>query len=137
MYHEPTNTIQIIDLKTSTRGWYQKDKSNENKQFQLILYKYYFSVLYNFPIENINIEFFIVKRKLQESEDFVIRRIQKFSPPSGKIKVNRAIESIKKFTEEAFDTKGFKQVELQPKLNDNCKWCPFYKCIVCKLTYEK
>lgn len=135
MYHESTNTIQIIDLKTSTRGWYQKDKSNENKQFQLILYKYYFSILYNFPIENINIEFFIVKRKLQESEDFVIRRIQKFSPPSGKIKVNRAIESIKKFTEETFDEKGFKQVELQPKLNDNCKWCVFHKTFHCSATY--
>lgn len=135
MYHEPTNTIQIIDLKTSTRGWYQKDKSNENKQFQLILYKYYFSQLYNFPIENINIEFFIVKRKLQESEDFVIRRIQKFSPPSGKIKVNRAIESMKKFTEEAFDEKGFKQVELQPTLNDNCRWCVFHKTFHCSATY--
>ena len=37
MYHEPTNTIQIIDLKTSTSGWNQKTKSDENKQFQLIL----------------------------------------------------------------------------------------------------
>jgi hypothetical protein len=135
MYHEPTNTIQIIDLKTSTRGWNQKAKSDENKQFQLILYKYYFSQLYNFPIENINIEFFIVKRKLQESEDFVIRRIQKFSPPSGKIKVNRAIESIKKFTEDVFDEKGFKQVELQPTINHNCQWCVFHKTFHCSATY--
>jgi len=136
MYHEPTNTIQIIDLKTSTRGWNQKAKADENKQFQLILYKYYFSQLYNFPIENINIEFFIVKRKLQESEDFVIRRIQKFSPPSGKIKVNRAIESIKKFTEDVFDEKGFKQVELQPTTNHNCQWCVFHKTFHCSATYQ-
>jgi hypothetical protein len=70
MYHEPTNTIQIIDLKTSTSGWNQKAKSDENKQFQLIYIRIFFSELFNFPIENINIEFFIVKRKLHESEDF-------------------------------------------------------------------
>ena len=32
----------------------------------------------NFPIENIEVEFFIVKRKLFESDDFVIRRIHKY-----------------------------------------------------------
>lgn len=135
MYHEPTNTIQIIDLKTSTSGWNAKTKKDENKQYQLLLYKYYFSKLYDFPIENIEVEFFIVKRKLYESEDFVIKRIQKFKPPSGKIKLKRATDSIVKFTEEVFDENGFKQVELQPKLNDNCKWCVFHKTFHCSATF--
>ena len=43
MYHEPTNTFKIIDIKTSTRGWREKEKKDENKQFQLILYKHFFS----------------------------------------------------------------------------------------------
>jgi RecB family exonuclease len=47
MYHEPTNTIKIIDIKTSKQGWSKKEKSDENKQFQLILYKKYFSETYN------------------------------------------------------------------------------------------
>jgi hypothetical protein len=136
MYHEPTNRIKIIDLKTSTSGWNDKQKKDENKQFQLILYKKYFSELYNFPEENIDVEFFIVKRKLYESEDYVIKRIQIFKPATGKIKIKKATDSINKFIEEVFDINGYKKVEHQPKINDNCKWCSFFKTHLCSATYQ-
>ena len=55
LYHENTDEFTIIDIKTSTRGWHDKMKKNEDKQFQLILYKKYFSELYNIPLEKINI----------------------------------------------------------------------------------
>jgi len=135
LYHEPTNTIYIIDFKTSTWGWTDKDKKNENKQYQILLYKKYFADHFNFPLENIEAEFFIVKRKLRESEDFVIKRIQKYKPASGKIKVKKAEDSMMKFIEEVFDQNGYKQVEHQPTINDNCKWCPFYKVHLCSATY--
>ena len=32
MYHEPTDTIKIIDIKTSTNSWGDKQKKDENKQ---------------------------------------------------------------------------------------------------------
>jgi hypothetical protein len=67
-----------------------KKRKTKIKQFQLLLYKKYFSEHFNFPIENIEVEFFIVKRKLYESEEFVIKRIQKFKPASGKIKLKKA-----------------------------------------------
>ena len=38
LYHEPTNKIKIVDIKTSTRGWSDINKKDEDKQFQLILY---------------------------------------------------------------------------------------------------
>lgn len=135
MYHEPTNTIKILDLKTSTRGWNDKQKKDEIKQFQLIFYKKYFSQYFNFPEENINVEFFIVKRKLYESEDFVIKRIQIFKPAAGKIKIKKAAEAMNKFIEDAFDENGYKKVEHQPTVNDNCKWCPFFKTHLCFATY--
>jgi hypothetical protein len=135
MYNENTNKIYIIDLKTSTSGWNDKQKKDENKQFQLILYKKFFSEQFNFPIDNIDVEFFIVKRKLFESEDFVIRRIQKFKPPSGKVKVNKATQALNNFIESAFDLNGYKKVEHQPKINDNCKWCVFHKTHLCSATY--
>jgi hypothetical protein len=135
MYHEPTNRIQIIDLKTSTKGWNDKQKKDEIKQFQLIFYKKYFSQHFNFPEENIDVEFFIVKRKLFESEDFVIKRIQIFKPAAGKIKMKKATEAMNKFIEEAFDENGYKKVEHQPTINDNCKWCPFFKTHLCSITY--
>ncbi len=136
LYHEPTNKIYIIDFKTSTFGWGDKEKKNEIKQFQLLLYKKYFSEHFNFPLENIEVEFFIVKRKLYESEDFVIKRIQKFKPASGKIKMKKAEQAMLNFIEEAFDQNGFKQVEHQPKINNNCKYCPFHKTHLCSATYQ-
>ena len=135
LYHEPTNKIKIIDIKTSRQGWSKKEKSDENKQFQLIAYKKYFSELYNVPIENIEIEFMIVKRKIFESDLYVIKRVQQFKPASGKVKLNKVTKSIESFIERAFDRNGYKEVEHQPKLNGNCKWCPFYKTHLCSATY--
>ena len=127
LYHEPTNTIKIIDIKTSTRGWGDKDKKNEDKQFQLILYKKFFAQQYNFPIENIDIEFFIVKRKLYESEEFVIPRIQVFKPASGKIKMSRAEKAMNEFIEDVFNNEGkFKEEMFVPNPSKfNCGFCPF------------
>ena len=135
LYHEPTNKIKIIDIKTSRQGWSKKEKSDENKQFQLIAYKKYFSELYNVPIENIEIEFMIVKRKIFESDIYVIKRVQQFKPASGKVKLNKVTKSIESFIERAFDRNGYKEVDHQPKLNGNCKWCPFYKTHLCSATY--
>ena len=127
LYHEPTNTIKIIDIKTSTRGWGDKEKKNEDKQFQLILYKKFFSQQYNFPEENINIEFFIVKRKLYESEDYIIPRIQLFKPASGKIKMSRALQAMNNFISETFTPDGkHKEGEVDTNPSKwNCNFCPF------------
>ena len=135
MYNETTNQFKIIDIKTSKSGWSKYQKKDELKQFQLILYKKFFAEQYNIPIENIDIEFFIVKRKLYESEDFIIRRIQQWSPPSGKIKLNKATQTLHKFIQEAFDKDGYREVDHQPTPNNNCSFCPFYKTHLCSATY--
>jgi hypothetical protein len=135
MYHEPTNKIKIIDIKTSKSGWSKREKSDENKQFQLILYKKYFAEIYNHPIENIDIEFMIVKRKLYESEDFVIKRVQLYKPASGKVKLNKVSKSIEDFLEQAFDHNGYKDVEHTPTPHKNCNWCPFHKTHLCSATF--
>ena len=127
LYHEPTNTIKILDIKTSTKGWSDKEKKNEDKQFQLILYKKLFAEQYNFPIENIEVEFFIVKRKLYESSDYVIPRIQTFKPASGKIKISRAEKAMNEFIENVFTKDAnFKEVTLTPNPSKwNCGFCPY------------
>jgi hypothetical protein len=135
LYNEKTNKIKIIDIKTSRQGWGKKEKSDQNKQLQLITYKKYFSELYNFPIDNIDVEFMIVKRKVFESDIYVIKRVQIFKPTSGKVKLNRVAKTINVFLEQAFDRNGFKNVEHQPRENNNCKWCPFHKTHLCSATY--
>ena len=134
LYHEPTNTFKIINIKTSTSGWRKKEKSDEIKQFQLILYKKFFSEQFNVDIKSIEIEFFIIKRKLYEHEDFVIRRIQKFVPPSGKIKQKRVTLALNKFINEAFDNGTHKEADHQPTINDKCKWCVYNKTHLCTAT---
>ncbi len=138
LYHEYSDTFTIIDIKTSTKGWSKWAKKDEDKQFQLILYKKFFSETFNIPLEKINIEFFIVKRKLWESEDFTIPRIQRFVPASGKVKMNKATKALDEFITKVFDRDGYANVDHQPtpdNPNNNCNWCAFYKTHLCPATF--
>ena len=137
MYNETTNKFIIIDIKTSTRGWNDKAKKDKSKQHQLVLYKKFFAEQYNVPIDDIDIEFFIVKRKLYESEDYIIKRIQQFRPPSGKTSVNRATKSLNEFLDNCFTSEGYSEKDMPALTNNNCKWCPYFKTHLCSATYEK
>jgi hypothetical protein len=127
LYNETLNKIKIIDIKTSTRGWRDKEKTDEVKMMQLILYKKFFSEQYGFPIDNIDIEYFIVKRKLHGNPDFPDPRVQIHVPASGKIKLNKATKAIHEFIEMAFNKDG--SYNTGPQLKNpskwNCTYCPF------------
>ena len=127
LYNENTDKFTIIDLKTSTRGWKDKDKKDEEKQYQLLLYKEFFSKQYNIPIQNIEIEFLILKRKLYENLDFAQKRIQSFKPAAGKIKLSRANRAINEFVNECFTTTGeYKERAFDKNPSKwNCGFCPF------------
>ena len=133
MYNEKTDTFKIIDIKTSTKGWNQYDKKNEDKHFQLILYKKFFSEQYGIPLDKIDIEFFIVKRKVLDWDDEKIMsphqayRVQQFSPPSGKIKINRAKNAVNDFITECFSSSGNIKEINYPKSPSkwNCTFCPY------------
>lgn len=127
LYHEPTNKFKIVDIKTSTKGWDDKTKKDETKQLQLVLYKNFFSKQFGISEDNINIEFFIVKRKIWEESPYPISRIQEFIPASGKVKLNKAIKTIESFIEEIFNHDGsYKSTKFEPKPDKwNCTYCPF------------
>ena len=126
LYNEKTETFFLYDIKTSTRGWNERTKKDELKQFQLILYKKFFSEQYGIPLDKIEIEFFITRRKIWENTDYPIHRIQEFKPPAGKIKLNKATKSFNDFIQEAFDKDG-KHIEKTYNKNVSklCQWCPF------------
>lgn len=127
LYNENTNQFKIIDIKTSTKGWNDMTKKDELKQMQLILYKKFFSQQFNIPEDDVSIEFFIVKRKIWEESPYPISRVQEFSPPSGKIKTNKATKLISEFIETVFDDRGkLKDKKYEPKPSKfNCMFCPF------------
>lgn len=127
MYHEGTDKFVIYDIKTSTRGWKDKEKKDELKQAQILLYKSYFSEQFGVPEENIDVEFFIVKRKIWEESEFPQKRIQIFTPTNGKTKVKKAKVLVDKFIDEVFNLDGsYKNVEHKTTPSkSNCFFCPY------------
>jgi len=127
MYNEKLDKFKIIDIKTSTNGWKLKYvKDDEDKQFQLILYKKYFAEQFGVPIENIDIEFFITRRKVYEEGDFPQKRFQMYSPPSGKIKTSRATKAIEEFMSECFIENKHTTKTMYPNPSKwNCTFCPY------------
>ena len=131
--HKPTDTITIIDIKTSTRGWNKLMKADKNKTQQLLLYKQFYSKQYDVPIENIDVEYFIVKRKLWENTDFPQKRVQKFVPASGTVSMNKVNNGLNLFLENAFDDKGEYRTDKIFALPSKkaCRFCEFKNTEYC------
>jgi hypothetical protein len=127
LYNENANKVKIFDIKTSKNGWKDKEKKDELKMQQIILYKEYFAKQYNINPEQIDVEFFVVKRKLYENLDFPQKRIQIVEPASGKGKRNKAVTHITEFIRNVFNADGsFKKGELVKNVSkESCQWCPF------------
>ena len=131
---EVLDVIKIYDIKTSTRGWNKWQKKDENKTQQLLLYKQFYSKQYNHPIERIEVEYFIVKRKLWEEALFPQKRVQKFVPASGKPSMNKVGKKLSTFVESAFNEDGSYTTDVLEATPSKkaCKWCEFKKTEYCK-----
>ncbi len=129
------NTIKIYDIKTSTRGWNKWMKKDENKTQQLLLYKQFYAKQYNHPIENIEVEYFIVKRKLWEEAMFPQKRVQKFSPASGTVSMNKVAKRLNTFLDLAFNDEGERISEniIPTPSKKACKWCEFNQTEYCSV----
>jgi len=130
-----SNEIIIIDLKTSTMGWNQYQKADKMKNSQILLYKKYYSELFNIPITKIKVEYQIMRRKLPEDSAFPIPYISKHVPPNGTPSVNKVYDEFMEFINTVFDDEGnFKDIAY-PKVpgqnKKNCKWCEFMNRGIC------
>ena len=130
---ERTDIITIYDIKTSTRGWNKWMKKDENKTQQLLLYKQFYAKQYNHPIDKIEVEYFIVKRKLWEEAMFPQKRVQKFSPASGTVSMNKVAKRLDTFLDLAFDDEGNRISEniIPTPSKKACKWCEFNQTEYC------
>jgi hypothetical protein len=106
LHNKVTGRIKIIDIKTATMGWNKYQKADKNKTNQLLLYKQFFAKEREIPIDKIDIEYLILKRRLYENMDFPQKRIQVFSPASGKPSINRVITRLQEFMTECYDEDG-------------------------------
>ena len=116
--------IKIYDIKTSIYGWKEKNKNREGDQLRI--YKRYFSKQYGVPEENIDIEYFIVKRKLYQNIDFPQKRIQIYNPPAGKPSMNKTKKLMESFISNAFTKDGKRNKEgSYPAYKTGCTYCAF------------
>ena len=108
-------------------------KKDENKTQQLLLYKQFYSKQYNHPIDKIEVEYFIVKRKLWENAMFPQKRVQKFSPASGTVSMNKVAKRLDTFLDLAFNDKGERIHEniIATPSKKACKWCEFNQTEYC------
>lgn len=132
LYDEVLNRYTIYDIKTSTKGWSDYDKKNQVKINQILLYKKIFSQLTGTSEDDIDVLFFIVKRKIFESSEYTIPRIQEFKPANGKIKLKQAYEDFTSFVKDVFTEDG-KYVEkvYEKKPSKLCDYCSFVNTALC------
>lgn len=128
-----TGRYKIIDIKTSTNGWNHYQKDNESKISQILLYKAFFSRKYDVDIDMIDVEFFILRRKLWENYKFPQSRIQTFIPKNNQSSIARSLNLFAEFVTECFTSSGHfiedPKIYLKNpgKAKKNCKYCPHYK----------
>ena len=105
----------------------------ENKTQQLLLYKQFYSKQYNQPIDKIEVEYFIVKRKLWENAMFPQKRVQKFSPASGTVSMNKVAKRLDTFLDLAFNDKGERISEniIPTPSKKACRFCEFNQTEYC------
>jgi hypothetical protein len=127
LYDEELDKVYIYDIKTSTRGWSDREKKDDSKIAQILLYKEYFSKQFGFDVEKIEVEYFIVKRKIWEQSEYPTPRTQSFKPASGKNKRKQAVENFHSFIKDCFDGVGKPQLKsyLKNVGESSCKWCPY------------
>lgn len=127
--------IIIIDLKTSTQGWNKYQKADKYKNAQIVLYKKYYSELFNVSLDKIQVEYQILRRKMPEDSPFPIPYISKHIPANGKPSVNKVYSEFIEFIDTVFDDEGKYRDINYPKVpgpnKKNCKFCEFLQRGLC------
>jgi len=91
------------------------------------LYKEYYAKKHDVPVEMIDIEFLIFKRKLWEKAEFPQKRIQRHVPANGKPSMNKMRARFEEFLDACYDKDGIVKEGIEyDKCQGKCK--AFTKC---------
>jgi len=133
IYDKIRDKYKIIDIKTSTMGWNKYQKADKIKTDQVLLYKQFYGAQNNISMDKIEVEYFIVKRKLYEKVDFPQRRVQTFIPANGTPSINKVTNNLKLFIDECFSGKEHNTSHTYRKIpsKKNCRWCEFNQTEYC------
>ncbi len=86
--------------------------------------------MFKVPMSDIEVEFFVVKRKLLENVEFPQQRIQRISPPDGKMSMKEVETTFLDFINSGFTKEGEYNTSVPfpknpGKARKNCKYCVF------------
>ena len=130
--NKKTGKYKIIDFKTSNNGWNKYQKEDFTKTSQLVLYKALYSKIKHIQLTDIDVEFFILKRKLytNENSQFKQSRIDIFKPNSHKNNISLVIQEFGKFVDYCFTPDGNYKTDIKYLKNPgprkkNCKYCQY------------
>ena len=133
MYDTVRERYKIIDIKTSTMGWNKWAKADKTKTDQLLLYKQFYGKQNDIPLDKIDVEYFIVKRKLYDKVDWPQRRVQTFTPANGTPSINKVTNNIQSFIDECFIDGKYNKEHIYRKeaSKKNCRFCEFNQTEYC------
>ena len=133
MYDTVRERYKIIDIKTSTMGWNKWAKADKTKTDQLLLYKQFYGAQHDIPLDKIDVEYFIVKRKLYDKVDWPQRRVQTFTPANGTPSINKVTNNIQSFIDECFIDGKYNKEHIYRKeaSKKNCRFCEFNQTEYC------
>lgn len=103
----------IIDWKTCSWGWDMEKKSDPMTNYQLTLYKHFFSTIKNVDPKNVETHFALLKRTAKKNH------VELFRVTSGPKKVQNALKVLNNAVYN-ISKSNF------PKNRLNCKYCEFY-----------
>ena len=127
-----TGKYKIYDFKTSSNGWNKYQKEDPAKFSQILLYKAFYAKKFTVDLNMIEVEFFILKRKLYEGVDFPQSHIQIFEPMHNKQVIAATLGDFATFVTECFTVDGGYNAngsypKIPGKAKKNCKYCQHHK----------
>lgn len=125
IYDKTLDKYTIYDIKTSTRGWSDYEKKDQVKVNQILFYKKLFSILKDVPEDKIDVQFFIVRRKINENAEYPASRIQEFVPANGTRRLNESFTDLQNFIKTVFTPEGEYIDREYPKNPTKCRFCPY------------
>jgi hypothetical protein len=130
--NKTTGKYKIFDFKTSTSGWNRYQIDDITKISQVYLYKAFYSKQYNVPLNDIEVEFFVLKRRLYEDVSYKQSRIQIVSPQGNNKSISECLGNFTKFIKDCFTETGEYNLagphyKIPGKAKKHCKYCIHHK----------
>ena len=118
--------IELIDIKTSTRPWSHYQYADEIKMSQVLLYRIYYSKMYDVPIDDILVKYYILSRDVTVDDEYVVEYV----PDQNNLKCDTFQMEFETFVDTVIDDRGNYRLDINyPAIGgqnySNCKFCEF------------